>query len=327
MDRLRAIPGVQRLALSGGSLRLRTGRSRSLTPEGMTEADVKDRSMDAYFVVTPGYFETIGARVERGRDLTAADDRTRARAAVVSSSLAGRFWPGEDAVGKCVSFGVMFNAATCTTIVGVVENVVLHNRTAATEAQVFVLSSHPEFARDSPSALLIRTRARAAELVPLVRQTLQSLTPDMGYVAVDSLEEMFAPQLQPWRLGSSMFLAFGAIALLIAAVGLYSSLAFAVSQRTQEIGIRMALGASPWNITQTIGASSVTTVAIGVGLGLLGAALATRWLSDLLFQTSPRDPVVFAAVAIVLGIAGIAASVVPARRAASVDPIVVLRDS
>ena len=327
MDRLSTIPGVQRVALSGGSLRLRTGRSRSMTPEGMTDADVKGRPMDAYFVVTPGYFDTLGARVERGRDLTADDDRTRARVAVVSRGFAERFWPGEEAVGRCISFGIVFSRANCTTIVGVVENVVLHNRAAANEAQVFVLSSHPEFARDSPSAVLIRTDASAAALVPVVRQALQSLTPDMGYVAADTLEAMFAPQLQPWRLGSWMFLAFGAVALLIAAVGLYSSLAFAVSQRTQEIGIRMALGASPWNITQTIGASSVATMAIGIGLGLLGAALATRWLSDLLFQTSPRDPLVFGTVAVVLALVGVAASVVPARRAASVDPIVVLRDS
>jgi putative ABC transport system permease protein len=124
-----------------------------------------------------------------------------------------------------------------------------------------------------------------------------------------------------------MFLTFGAIALLIAAVGLFSSLAFAVSQRTQEIGIRMALGASPWNITTTIGTSSLATMAIGIGLGLLAAALATRWLSDLLFQTSPRDPVVFATVAVVLALVGVTASIVPARRAASVDPIVVLRSS
>jgi ABC-type antimicrobial peptide transport system permease subunit len=163
--------------------------------------------------------------------------------------------------------------------------------------------------------------------VPVVRQTLQSLTPDMGYVAADTLEGMYAPQLQSWRLGSSMFLIFGAVALLIAAVGLYSSLAFAVSQRTKEIGIRMALGASPRKITETIGASSLVTTASGIGLGLLGAALATPWLSDLLFQTSPRDPLVFATVAVVLALAGIVASVVPARRAASVDPIVVLRDS
>jgi predicted permease len=327
MERLSTIPGVQRIGQSGGSLRLRTGRSKSMTPEGMTHEDVRERPMDAYFVVTPGYFDTLGARVERGRDLTAEDDRTRARVAVVNRGFAERFWPGQEAVGRCISFSVVFSRATCTTIVGVVENIVLHNRAAANEAQAFLLFSHPDFSRDSPSALLIRTDANAAGLVPVIRQTLQSLTPDMGYVAADSLESMFAPQLQPWRLGSSMFLVFGAVALIIAAVGLYSSLAFAVSQRTKEIGIRIALGASPWNITETIGAVSAATMAIGIGLGLLGAALATRWLSDLLFQTSPRDPLVFATVAIVIALVGVAASIFPARRAASVDPIVVLRDS
>jgi len=326
-ERLATIPGIQRVAISGGSLRLSLGRSRSVTPEGMTVAEVKERSMDAYFVVTPGYFDTLGARIERGRDFTAEDDRTRARAAVVSHSFAARFWPGQEAVGRCVSFRIVFSRADCTTIVGVVEDVVLHDRIAANNAQAFVLSSHPEFARESPSALLIRADGAAVRLVPVVRQTLQTLTPDMGFVAADTLEAMYAPQLQSWRLGSWMFLAFGAVALLIAAVGLYGSLAFAVSQRTQEIGIRIALGASPWNITTTIGASSSATMAVGIGLGLLGAALATRWLSDLLFQTSPRDPFVFATVAVVLAIVGVAASIVPARRAASVDPIVVLRSS
>jgi predicted permease len=324
--RVSAIPGVERVVLSGGSLRMRTGRSRSMTPEGMTDADVKGRSMDAYFVVTPGYFDALGARLERGRDLTPDDERARARVAVVSRDLAERFWPGGEALGRCISFSIAFNRGTCTTIVGVVESVVLHNRIAAHEAQVFVSFAHPEFSDQRPSALLIRTAANAADSLPVIRQALQSLTPDMGYVAADTLESMFAPQLQPWRLGSSMFLAFGGVALLIAAVGLYSSLAFAVSQRTQEIGIRIALGASAWKVMRTIGGSTVATMAGGIGLGLLAAALATPWLSDLLFQTSPRDPLVFATVAVVLGSVGVAAAILPARRAASVDPIVVLRE-
>jgi ABC-type antimicrobial peptide transport system permease subunit len=144
-------------------------------------------------------------------------------------------------------------------------------------------------------------------------------------VAVDTLEAMLAPQLQPWRLGQSMFLAFGGVALLIAAVGLYSSMAFSVSQRRHEIGIRLALGASRWDITATIGVSGALTMAAGIGLGLLGAALGTRWLSDLLYQTSPRDLLVFTVVAVVLALAGGVASIVPARRAASVDPLAVLK--
>lgn len=324
-ERLIGIPGIERVALGGGSSRLRTGASRSMTPEGMTSDDVKDRAMDAYFVVTPGYFATLGATIERGRDLTAEDEQTRARVAVITRALADRFWPGADAVGRCVSFRITFSRNDCTTVVGVVENVLLHNRTLIDSAQVYVLSSHPEFAGDAPTALLIRTGADARTLVPRVRRTLQSLTPDMRFVAVDTLEAMLAPQLQPWRLGQSMFLAFGGVALLIAAVGLYSSMAFSVSQRRHEIGIRLALGASRWDITATIGVSGALTMAAGIGLGLLGAALGTRWLSDLLYQTSPRDLLVFTVVAVVLALAGGVASIVPARRAASVDPLAVLK--
>lgn len=327
VDRLVAIPGIERVALNGGSLRLKTGRSRSMTPEGLTAAELKGRSMDAYFVITPGYFETLGARIEQGRDLTPEDEHIRARVAVINRGLADRFWPGQDAVGRCISFSIAFNRGTCTTIVGVVENVAVHNRIAGDEAQVFVLFSHPEFERDTPSAVLIRTRAAAAELVPATRQALQSLSPDMGYVVADSLDGMYAPQLLSWRLGSSMFLAFGGIALFIAAVGLYSALASAVSQRTREIGIRIALGASRWNITKAIGAPNAFAIATGIGFGLLGAALASRFLTDLLFQTSPRDPLVFISVAVVISLVGIAASLRPARRAAAVDPIAVLKDS
>ena len=325
MSRLSALPGIRSVALGGGSARLRTGRSRSMTPEGMTAKELEGRSMDAYFVVSPGYFVTLGADIERGRDLTTADGQSQARVAVINRALAQEFWPDVDPVGRCVSFQFAFNPVTCTTVVGVVENILLHDRANTGSAQVYVLRSHPEFRNEAPTEILIRADADAAPLVPIVRRTLQSLTPEMPYVAVDTLEEMFAPQLQPWRLGSAMLVTFGAVALLIAAVGLYSTLAFAVSQRTQEIGIRLALCASRWDIVAGIGAPAAATIACGVVLGLLLAALSTRRLEDLLYETSPRDPLVFAAVAIVLSAVGVAASVMPARRATAVDPLVVLK--
>ena len=326
IDRLAGLPGIERVALGGGSTRLRTSSSVSMTPEGMTRAELAGRDMDAYFVVTPGYFATLGSRIEQGRDLTAEDEQLRARVAVVNRTFAERFWPGAGAVGKCLSFSIAFNPKTCTTIAGIVENTLLHSRTDTGSAQVFVLRAHPDFASQRATALMIRTSGDAEPLVPMVRDALQTLTPDMRYVDVATLEAMVAPQLQPWRLGSAMFFIFGAVALLIAAIGLYSTMAFAVSQRTQEIGIRMALGASMWDVVRRIGISGAVTVGAGLTLGLLAAAVATRWLGDLLFQTAPRDPLVFTVVAVVLALAGVMASIVPARRAASVDPLVVLRE-
>jgi ABC-type antimicrobial peptide transport system permease subunit len=147
----------------------------------------------------------------------------------------------------------------------------------------------------------------------------------MRYVEVNTLAAMVAPQLQPWRLGSSMFFIFGAVALLIAAVGVYSTMAFAVWQRRQEIGIRMALGATPIDAALRVARSAGVTIVIGLAAGLVAAALAGPFLVDLLFETSPRDPLVMVVVAAVLAVTGLVASIVPARRAARVDPLLVLK--
>ena len=147
----------------------------------------------------------------------------------------------------------------------------------------------------------------------------------MPFVPVDTLEALTAPQLQSWRLGSTMFLIFGGIALVIAAVGLYGAMAYTVSLRAPEIGIRLALGASRRQVVARIGRHGVASVAAGLALGLLVAAFSTRWLADLLYETSPRDPLVFATVAIVLATAGLIAAVVPVRRSAAVDPLSILR--
>ena len=323
LERVQTIPGVESVALGGGSARMSTSLITTVTPEGSPGRD--DRSIDAFFVVTPPYFRTLGARIERGRDFTTGDDQIKARVAIINRAGGERFWPGEDPIGKCVSFSIVFNRATCTAIVGVVENTLLHNRLRIENAQLFVLRSHPGFERRRLTTLLIRGAGDAGVLVPSVRTALQTLTPDMRYVDVNTLEAMAAPQLQPWRLGTSMFFIFGAVALLIAAVGLYSTMAFAVWQRRQEIGIRMALGATPLDAAMRVVRSAAATIGIGLAAGLVAAALASRWLEDLLFETSPRDPVVMAAVAVVLAVTGLAAGIVPARRAARVEPLVALR--
>jgi ABC-type antimicrobial peptide transport system permease subunit len=201
----------------------------------------------------------------------------------------------------------------------------LYDRVDTAQAQLFVLPSHPFASDDPPTGLVVRADKDGASLVPIVRGALQTLLPDTPFVSVDTVEALAAPQLQPWRLGTTMFMIFGGMALLMAAIGLYSSMAHAVSQRRQEIGIRMALGASRRHVVARIGLHGGVTVAVGIAIGLLISAGATRFLADLLYQTSPRDPLVFAAVAGVLAVAGVAAAIVPARRSASVNPLETLR--
>jgi ABC-type antimicrobial peptide transport system permease subunit len=147
----------------------------------------------------------------------------------------------------------------------------------------------------------------------------------MPYVPVSTLDERTARQLQPWRLGTAMFVLFGGIALFISMIGLFSAMTHAVSQRSHEIGVRMALGAPAWRVAVQIGRHGAAAVVVGTIVGLVVASAASRWLADLLYQTSPRDAVVFVTVAGILTVAGGAAALVPARRSTRIDPLVVLK--
>jgi predicted permease len=314
LERLVSLPGVERAAMTYRSSPVSIRLDGALQQTGV-------RTAPTLTVVTPDYFATLGATLESGRKLTLDDEHRGERVAVINRALAGEYWPGADPVGQCLQLG---SDDQCTQVVGIVENILLNNRTDTEQGQLYVLSSHP-FGAGRPTRVVVRVSREAGPLVPAVRQVIQSLAPDMPFVRVETVQARTAPQLRPWRLGSTMFLAFGAVALLIAALGVYSSLAHAVSQRTHEIGVRMALGASTWHVISVIGAHAVATIGSGVVLGLLLAAMATDWLRDLLYQTSPRDPVVFAAVAAVLIMTGITAAILPAYRSTRVSPLVALK--
>lgn len=276
-----------------------------------------------FAAVDPGYFANIGASLEQGRSFTAADLAGNPDVVVINRAFKDERWPNENPIGQCLYFGV--SGGTCTRIIGVVENILQYDRVDTSSPHIYLPPTHDQMKNAAPRGLLIRAFADATSLVPDVRRVLQSLAPDMPFVPVDPLETLTAPQLQSWRLGSTMFLIFGGISLVIAAVGLYSLMAYTVSQRSPEIGIRLALGASRRHVAAQIVRHGVAPIAAGLALGLLVAALSTRWIADLLYETSPRDPLVFATVAIVLATAGLIAAIVPVLRAAAVDPLSILR--
>jgi ABC-type antimicrobial peptide transport system permease subunit len=213
----------------------------------------------------------------------------------------------------------------CTEIVGVVENVMLFSLVRDDRAMLYMPPSHPMVAKRVPSAMLVRARSDAEEVIPVVAREIQLLAPNMPYVNVRPYSAMVAPQLRPWRLGATMFTLFGAIALVIAAVGLYSVMAYLVSQRTQEIGVRMALGARRGDIVRLVAWQTSRAVLAGLVIGGMAAAFASRWLGDMLYETSARDPLVYGGAAAVLALAALVASVVPARRSAAIDPALALR--
>jgi predicted permease len=318
------LPGVARATVTRGSGPASISMGTSVLLEHWTLSDTNGRAMPQLYVVEPGYFETIGASIERGRGFSTEDAIPGTRVAVVNRAMQADFWPDADPIGECLRVG---NKRPCTPVVGVVENVLAYSRVNVNTPQLYLLTAHPFADGRVPRALLMRLAAGAApeSVVPEIRRTLQSMSPDMPFVPVDMLEAVVAPQLQPWRLGSTMFLVFGGVALFIAAVGLYGALSHAVSQRSREIGIRIALGATRWHVVAQIARRGALTIAAGTLVGLLLAAYSTRWLTDLLYETSPRDPIVFVVVGLVLAAAGLAAAIVPARRSARVDPLVVLK--
>ncbi|HKE89115.1 MAG TPA: ABC transporter permease [Gemmatimonadales bacterium] len=270
--------------------------------------------------VGPDYFATMGTQLVRGRGISDQDAAGAPGAMVVSAAMAGVLWPGREAIGQCVH--VRFETAPCAYVVGIAENI--HSqRLGEDPAFTYYLSS----AQWDPEngGLFVRMAGPARQLAETVRRRLQEIMPGASYVTVVPFAEVLGRQTRSWQLGATMFLAFGALAVVVAAIGLYSVLAYNVAQRTHELGVRAALGADQRSLIGMVVREALAFGAAGIAIGALIALACGRWLGPLLFQESPRDPLVFGGTAVLLiGIAALA-SFVPSRRAAAVDPVVALR--
>ncbi|HSQ31207.1 MAG TPA: ABC transporter permease [Gemmatimonadaceae bacterium] len=272
-------------------------------------------------VATPEFFATTGTRLLRGRGIATDDRESAPRVIVVGESMAKRLWPGQDAIGKCVR--VEADTAPCASVVGVAEDVRLEN---VGKTQMHYYMPLAQFHRYSiGTGIFVRTKGRATTHADEVRHALQQLMPGTSYVTVTPMTTMVAPQLRSWTVGATMFTIFGLLALVLAAVGLYSVIAYNVAQRTHEMGVRIALGAQSRDVVRLIVREGVRIVVPGVVLGAAIALVAGRWVAPLLFEVSPKDPPVMAAVVGVLIAVAIVASWLPAARAARVDPIQALR--
>jgi predicted permease len=269
---------------------------------------------------SPSYFATMGTRVLQGRGITDADRRGAPTVMVVSASMARMLWPGGDVLGRCVKVGA--DTMPCTEVVGIAEDI-KRESFADDPGLLYYLS----MAQYPPGAggLFVRTRGVAAEQSEGVRRALQRLMPGASYVTVTPMEEIVEPNMRSWRLGATMFTAFGALALLVAAVGLYSVIAYTVTQRTHEMGVRVALGARTRDIVGLVLADGLRLAVVAVVLGAAVVLYAGRWVEPLLFDTSPRDPLVIIGIGVGLLLVAGAASLIPALRASRVDPAVALR--
>jgi predicted permease len=274
-----------------------------------------------YNAVGAGYFSTLGLRLVEGRPLTSADVSAEARVAVLSEAMARAYWPGERAVDRCI---LLRGDSVCTTVVGVAADA--KERLQATDPPFLVYVPLGPRWNAGANTLLVRSRdADAARLVEPVRRAMQGIASNLPYADVQSLGDLLAPEIRPWRTAATLFSLFGALALLISAGGLYSAISYSVTQRRHEFGVRMALGAQVGDVVRQVMDQGLRAALIGLALGSAIAFAAGRFVETLLFQTSPRSPSAFATAAMLIVIVAVAATFIPAWRASRVDPVTALR--
>jgi putative ABC transport system permease protein len=279
-------------------------------------------------VTSPEYFDVMQTRIIRGRAYSARDGAGAPPVAVVSQAMARLLWPGQDPIGQCME--VSWNPAAklpvhpCTMVIGVAQDAISGSLTADQRLKYYL--NVDQMGSGWASRVLVRLvgRPTAAEM-ERVRLALQAVMPGNGFVVVRQLQEVVDDQSRSWRLGATLFVAFGGLALVVAAVGLYGVIGYTIAQRMHELGMRIALGARSSHIVRLVVKEGVEFAAAGAGVGLLIAFLASRWLEPLLYKQSPRDPLVYGAVALVMILVGIVASGMPAWRAIRADPNRALR--
>ncbi|HUF25929.1 MAG TPA: FtsX-like permease family protein, partial [Gemmatimonadaceae bacterium] len=326
-DRLRelvaAIPGVasvalaNQLPLAGGFDRYGV-RARDKPLDNPALVPSADR-----YVVTPDFMRTMRIALLAGRGFTPADaDSSAPRVAIVSAALAARIWPGEPAVGKYVQVGAP--DSPWREVVGVAADVRHSGLDSEFTNQLYVPERQWPWA-DAIATLVVRAHGDAAALAPSVREAVRSVDPGQPITRLTTMDQVVAASTAQRRLALVLFAAFSLTALVMAAAGIYGVLAGSVAERTREIGVRSALGASPRSIVRLVLAHGAVLVAIGLALGLAGAVAVGRLLDSLLFGVASIDPAVLTAVTALVWVIALLACLIPVRRALLVDPATALR--
>jgi predicted permease len=318
---IRGVPGVQEAASISLIPYVNWGNNSNVRYEGMPGDDPTRLPLVEERRVTPEFFRVTGQRLLSGRLLTAADDdRPQAPpVVVVNEALAKRDFPGKDAVGK----RFYISDTSFATIVGVVSDI--RNAGPIGDPQPEMYWTYRQGGAGSSFPLMIRVAGDPTSVVSGVRAAIRGVDPSAAISSVHSMPEVIATSLGRPRFYFSLLGSFAAIAILLALAGLYGVLSYAVAQRTREIGIRAALGSPRAAILRLIAAHGMRLVAGGIVLGLLAGAGLTRLMVFMLYGVSPLDATTWAVAALLMVTAGVAASVVPARRAARVDPLVAMR--
>jgi putative ABC transport system permease protein len=322
LDRISALPGVHAAGSVGYGLPFGEGGIRGdFTLQGQTEP--LRGITPSKLVVSPDYFRALGIPLKEGRAFDASDTGVSQPVVIVSQSFVRRFWPGQSAVGQKINPG--FRETGWCSVIGVVGDV--KQEGLANDAPLTIYMPYaqgPTFLL-SFMAIAIRTDGAPLSVVNAARAQVQSVDPEIPVFGVSSMENLISKSLSEPRLNSVLLAAFAGLALVLAAVGIYGMIAYSVTQRTHEIGIRMALGAGPHSMTSLMVGKGALLALAGIGLGLVAALALTRLIANFLFGVTATDPATFVGVSLLLALVALAGCYIPARRAARVDPMVALR--
>jgi macrolide transport system ATP-binding/permease protein len=318
IDRLKTVPGVVDVTLSNRPFLTGVNPQRTIRPQGEDETLRTRGQFMSFACVLPDYLRFMGIRVIAGRDFSADDDATHPLVVIVNETFARRFWPAQDPIGKTIK---LFNNEAPVQVIGVIRDIRdVELRAAPAPFAFFPLRQ----VFDGNNAFHIRTAGNPNALLPTLRKELQSLDPAINIFTIDFAGILRYALWGP-RTGAALMSVFGGIALVLASLGIYAVMSHAVAQRTREIGIRLAVGASSRSVVFLVLKRGILVAGAGVVAGLVASLGLTRYIRSFLFEISPTDPVAFAAVAVVLGAVALLACFIPARRATQVDPMTALR--
>jgi predicted permease len=317
LERVRALPGIEAAGISD---MLPLDRNRSWGFVAKENVNDHRRHGAFVYVVTPGYIETMGMRLRRGRDLSWTDRKDTSCVIVINEAAARREWPGQDPIGR-IAYGPCRGGAQ---VVGLISDVRESSLEEQADAQVYIplTQADPEGAE-----LVVRSRLPISALEPEVLSALRSLNPGQPRTEFRALQQVVDHAVAPRRFLMLLVSAFAAFGLILASLGIYGVISYSVTRQSQEIGIRMALGATAGRVQLHVVAQTLKLALIGIAAGSAASFVAAKGIASLLFGTEPNDPAIFTATILLLAAVALAAGQVPARRASRIDPMAVLRNA
>jgi len=330
LQRVRALPGVESAGVIDDIPLDTNGSHQPIQIEGQPEVAMADQPEVDVRLISAGYMQAMHIPLLRGRDFNDQDVKGRPETILVSESMAKHFWPGEDPIGKRVK--LTFSPEQFREVVGIVGDVKLDSLDQARPSTTLYVpldqlsASGPNRWQSFPLTLVVRSATAPSSMVSAVTNAVHSVDGTVPLRDIQTMDEVVTSSLSQSRFNMLLLGAFAGLALLLAAIGIYSVLSYSVRQRVPEIGIRLALGARLSDVVRMIVIEGMKPALLGVAIGALAALATGRVVASLIYQVTPSDPVTFLAVSALLGMIALLACVIPAYRASKVDPVIALRN-